>query len=173
MNIEIDPHASTNMQETHNLIKKMRPKDFINSGIVALAILFLVNAFIFFFTDIFKNDGYVNTQGVIVDYTEVIDKETNEYTYYPIIEYEVNGVKYTLHGKNPIDYFYIGDNIQFYYNNGDTIKIQYKQDEPHKARVKSDNTEGRLILISADTLLIIMSLSLIITGMVKLKKSKI
>ena len=147
-------------------IRTANVKTFIGMGIVFILVGVIMSFIIFpeYSKYLEKRKTYIETVGIVVDYDEMkreYDDEGNEkieYLYAPIVEYEVDGVKYTT------TYSEYSSNPQ---KLGSTMKLRYNENNP--ADVIFDNPSNYILFIILSILFIVFGVCLIIAGVVKLK----
>ena len=93
-----------------------------------------------------------SNQATVVDFEQDIDNESNSITYYPIVEYEVNGKKYNSR-------YSTGDTTHKY-SVGQKITILYNPDNPNEYYIEGDNSDniGAYICIGVGGLVTILGI---------------
>lgn len=127
------------------------PKNLFIVGISLFIFACLFSYIIFFLTDTFTN--YSETTGVVIEYEERIDPVTNTNKYYPIIEYQVDGNKYTARGAATERKSNVNQSVTIYYNTN----------KPEESRLDKNeiSTKSKVALVIIDVVMLLGSTAFI------------
>lgn len=143
-------------------IHRVSTRNLFIAGISLFIFACFFSYIVFFLTDTYAN--YSETTGVITEYEERLDPTTNTNMYYPIIEYEVDGNKYSTYGTA----------TEIKTETPKSVTIYYKINNPEEARLDENKTStaSKAIIVIIDAVMLLGSMAFIIYGFKRLKTDR-
>ncbi len=143
-------------------VQRISIKNLLIAGISLFVFACLFSYIVFFLTDTFTN--YNETTGVITEYEERLDLATNVNMYYPIIEYEVDGNKYSTHGTATERKLVTPKSVTIYYNT----------DNPEEARLDANKVSlaSKVVIVIIDAVMFLGSMAFITCGVRRIKTER-
>lgn len=145
---------------TNGRIRITSPKGTILFGVLLLGIVTFITLIIFLSNaNIFRANGYIETEAIFVEYYEEYDYSKDEMEYISVAEYEVDGKYYTIE-KSSYNYPELI---------GKKITIKYDPNNPQRAIIDA-SLSTFIFSICILAIFAICGIVIIITGIKKLKR---